>query len=1388
MLRNIVLFVSLLCSVFHCKTVWASPTFAITPASVVVDPNGGTVVVSIEDTSLPHGMLSPYGAVRVNQMNDTAGYVDHIDFQYTHQCFLYFKPQDTTSAINGVVSLSCVVSDTFANNNVSCMLTLSYRYAPIGGIYGGIIQASDKYYEAGTYPDCIISIAPAVADGEISYVWEKKENSGSWTVLPNKTDEFCNPDKIGYQNVEYRRKAICGDLSAYSNTVEIQAALNAGIIRLEYNEEDAYINLVNERTPSVPIANLSWEKSEDLTAWTQFSGAQLSVQIAKPQVTTYYRRKASSSDGDDVRYSNFVCYSLTDPVYISTRTARDSVGSAYVESRTYYDGLGRPLQGVDIGAAMADADLVQPILYNLKGLEEKSCLPFAAADNGGAYVRNTEYRSDNYYMSKYNTTESCYPYVFSEYDESPLNRVVKTFQPGSEYQKNKDHYVVYDYGTNVDSDQIFNLSVDNSNRLVVNGYCGKNTLSKSRITNEDGHISEEFADSDGNTLLTRRYLGDTARIDTYYVYDIIGRLRWVVSPEGSRRLQSDGIYGLTDSLAFHYCYRYVYDAKGRLGAKYIPGRSNKESYFYDQYDRIIRTITSDMQDHGLSLNHVYDSLGRLVRSYTFQLRVGGLMNRNTHVSYYDSYNTSTLEFGTHSFVPVDSIVSLSDCSVKLRGLMTHEQIYPIYDPESSEEIGTSPAVNRTFYYDPRGRVVQTIETRSDGGLLRTSNKYDYAGNLLARAEQHQVGDETADIRYFYSYDAHGRVIDERIWVDGSEISSVSNDYDDMGRIRCVTFDSLSTQYSYNIQGWLTKKRTAELMNVSIVPIDRAVILPGSGIFDPWVKFETQLRYYDAVSATPCYSGNISEITERLPNNLTTSKTYAYDALDRLVNSTSSTSNVNSPRVDYSYSEQGIVYDHNGNILSFERVKPLRESRAYVRSHNGNRLVSSSETVESQSGFPGSSTPSDPVLTTFSYDNSGNLVALRGEQNLDFRYNYLNLPEEIHRADTMAMSFKYFADGTKYSALDASGNGYMYVGAVRYAVRDGEAEVESLPFSAGRIVKTSNGYEPHYYLTDHLGSTRMIIGPDGETVNATFDYLAYGLEDSDSDSPTSTTEFRFSGKELLSNLSDLEIYDFGARLYLPRYGIWGGIDPLSEKYYALTPYAYCAGNPIKHVDLNGMKVSQALDKYINNLLVEAAEIEQRNNNRIQALQAKIDAGGLSEGAVRRTNKRIARIESDNKEIAAMRAEIDVLRESSQLYDIVELNRTSDIYHAVTGYVETTDAVTILLYSGSYSRNSAVAHELKHAYQFETSVFSFGGSTSDGFFSIGPVHGGGLYYDISDEEAAFRRGAVFGGPALPDSEIYEILNSKPSEQGKIDKDAVPRLQALKNIFRLNGITYK
>ena len=33
---------------------------------------------------------------------------------------------------------------------------------------------------------------------------------------------------------------------------------------------------------------------------------------------------------------------------------------------------------------------------------------------------------------------------------------------------------------------------------------------------------------------------------------------------------------------------------------------------------------------------------------------------------------------------------------------------------------------------------------------------------------------------------------------------------------------------------------------------------------------------------------------------------------------------------------------------------------------------------------------------------------------------------------------------------------------------------------------------------------------------------------------------------------------------PKDGIFTGIDPLAEKYYHLSPYAYCAGNPVNVV--------------------------------------------------------------------------------------------------------------------------------------------------------------------------------------------------------------------------------
>lgn len=51
----------------------------------------------------------------------------------------------------------------------------------------------------------------------------------------------------------------------------------------------------------------------------------------------------------------------------------------------------------------------------------------------------------------------------------------------------------------------------------------------------------------------------------------------------------------------------------------------------------------------------------------------------------------------------------------------------------------------------------------------------------------------------------------------------------------------------------------------------------------------------------------------------------------------------------------------------------------------------------------------------------------------------------------------------------------------------------------------------------------------------------------------------------------DTYDYGARGYYPAMGRFTSIDPLAEKYYNISPYAYCAGNPINRIDPDGRVV-------------------------------------------------------------------------------------------------------------------------------------------------------------------------------------------------------------------------
>lgn len=52
----------------------------------------------------------------------------------------------------------------------------------------------------------------------------------------------------------------------------------------------------------------------------------------------------------------------------------------------------------------------------------------------------------------------------------------------------------------------------------------------------------------------------------------------------------------------------------------------------------------------------------------------------------------------------------------------------------------------------------------------------------------------------------------------------------------------------------------------------------------------------------------------------------------------------------------------------------------------------------------------------------------------------------------------------------------------------------------------------------------------------------------------------------------DTYDYGFRGYYPAVGRFTTVDPLAEKYYGISPYVYCAGNPIMFIDPDGRQIT------------------------------------------------------------------------------------------------------------------------------------------------------------------------------------------------------------------------
>ena len=109
---------------------------------------------------------------------------------------------------------------------------------------------------------------------------------------------------------------------------------------------------------------------------------------------------------------------------------------------------------------------------------------------------------------------------------------------------------------------------------------------------------------------------------------------------------------------------------------------------------------------------------------------------------------------------------------------------------------------------------------------------------------------------------------------------------------------------------------------------------------------------------------------------------------------------------------------------------------------------------------------------------------------------------------------------------------------------------------------------YYYLKDHLGSNRVVFRGDGTVVQQNH-YYAYGGLTAESTGGTQQS-YKYNGKEFDRKLG-LDLYDYGARWYDPIGSLaFTTMDPLCEDDCKVSPYAYCANNPVNAIDPDGRK--------------------------------------------------------------------------------------------------------------------------------------------------------------------------------------------------------------------------
>ena len=135
---------------------------------------------------------------------------------------------------------------------------------------------------------------------------------------------------------------------------------------------------------------------------------------------------------------------------------------------------------------------------------------------------------------------------------------------------------------------------------------------------------------------------------------------------------------------------------------------------------------------------------------------------------------------------------------------------------------------------------------------------------------------------------------------------------------------------------------------------------------------------------------------------------------------------------------------------------------------------------------------------------------------------------------------------------------------------GEIDNVSLSFSGNHLISKTKeaGIVLHVYLRDIQGGVLAVYNTAGSQMEQIVETYPYGMPHSSGTLPEVDVNRRwFGGKEFTAE-SGVNLYDFNARWLNPALAMFTTPDPLAFNTPDVSPYTFCAGDPINYSDPTG----------------------------------------------------------------------------------------------------------------------------------------------------------------------------------------------------------------------------